>query len=202
VYSNAGATVGGNAPGRLLVLNVDNTAFPTQALYIRNDGNSHALAIDHNSSGTNALALTLTSINPNDTTLGVEGRESGRGTAKITHKKPDGVADTNASAISILLDRVNAAETTLAAGIFIDSTHANPSSKIANWRSNGADVLVLTPSLLTLTANARFNGTVGFNNTAPISKPTVTGSRGANAALASLLTALASYGLIVDSSSA
>lgn len=42
---------------------------------------------------------------------------------------------------------------------------------------------------------------VGFHGTTPIAKPTVTGSRGANAALASLLTALASYGLVVDSSS-
>lgn len=39
---------------------------------------------------------------------------------------------------------------------------------------------------------------VGFHGTAPIAKPTVTGSRGGNAALASLLTALANYGLIVD----
>ncbi len=35
-----------------------------------------------------------------------------------------------------------------------------------------------------------------------ISAPTVTGSRGGNAALASLLAALVTYGLIVDSSSA
>jgi hypothetical protein len=42
---------------------------------------------------------------------------------------------------------------------------------------------------------------VGFNGTANIAKPTVTGSRGGNAALASLLTALANYGLITDSSS-
>jgi hypothetical protein len=42
---------------------------------------------------------------------------------------------------------------------------------------------------------------VGFNNATPITKPTVTGSRGANAALASLLTALANFGLITDSSS-
>lgn len=41
--------------------------------------------------------------------------------------------------------------------------------------------------------------TVGFNNTAPIAKPTITGSRAANAALASLLTSLASYGLVTDS---
>lgn len=44
-------------------------------------------------------------------------------------------------------------------------------------------------------------GSIGFNGTAAIAKPTVTGSRGANAALASLLTALANYGLLVDSSS-
>ena len=41
-----------------------------------------------------------------------------------------------------------------------------------------------------------------FGSTIPDSKPTVTGSKGANAALASLLTALASYGLVTDSSTA
>lgn len=51
------------------------------------------------------------------------------------------------------------------------------------------------------TADVQIVGKSGFNNTAPIAKPTVTGSRGANAALASLLTALANYGLVVDSSS-
>lgn len=43
-------------------------------------------------------------------------------------------------------------------------------------------------------------GNTGFNGATPIAKPTVTGSKGANAALASLLSALASYGLITDSS--
>lgn len=46
---------------------------------------------------------------------------------------------------------------------------------------------------------AEFAGEVGFNGTAPVAKPTITGSRGGNVALASLLTALAAYGLIVDS---
>lgn len=41
----------------------------------------------------------------------------------------------------------------------------------------------------------------GFNGTAAIAKPTVTGSKGANAALTSLLTALANYGLVTDSTS-
>jgi hypothetical protein len=42
---------------------------------------------------------------------------------------------------------------------------------------------------------------VGFQGTNAIAKPTVTGSRAGNAALASVLTALANYGLITDSSS-
>lgn len=41
----------------------------------------------------------------------------------------------------------------------------------------------------------------GFNGTASTAKPTVSGSRGANAALQSLLTALSSMGLVTDSSS-
>jgi hypothetical protein len=50
-------------------------------------------------------------------------------------------------------------------------------------------------------ALAHQGSTVGFNNTTPISKPTVTGSRGSNAALASLCTALANLGLITNSTS-
>jgi hypothetical protein len=42
---------------------------------------------------------------------------------------------------------------------------------------------------------------VGFFGTSAQSKPTITGSRGGNAALASLLTALADLGLIVNSTS-
>ncbi|MGL4317112.1 MAG: glycosyl hydrolase family 28-related protein [Pseudomonas sp.] len=43
---------------------------------------------------------------------------------------------------------------------------------------------------------------ISFNGNAPISKPTITGSRGGNAALESLLTQLATYGLITDGTSA
>ena len=42
---------------------------------------------------------------------------------------------------------------------------------------------------------------IGFFNSTPNTKQTVTGSRGGNAALASLLSALANYGLVTDSSS-
>lgn len=43
---------------------------------------------------------------------------------------------------------------------------------------------------------------LGFYNSTPVVKPTVTGSRGGNAALQSLLTQLAALGLITDSTSA
>lgn len=52
-------------------------------------------------------------------------------------------------------------------------------------------------------ANFTHQGTnIGFFSTTPTTKQTVTGSRGGNAALASLLTALAAYGFVTDSSSA
>lgn len=46
------------------------------------------------------------------------------------------------------------------------------------------------------------NTGIGFFATAAVAKQTITGSRGGNAALASLLTGLANYGLITDSTSA
>ncbi len=48
----------------------------------------------------------------------------------------------------------------------------------------------------------KFNATsMGFFGITPAAKPTVSGSRGSNAALASLLTGLAALGLVTDSSS-
>lgn len=46
---------------------------------------------------------------------------------------------------------------------------------------------------------AASGGQVGFYGTTPINKPAITGSKGGNAALASLLTQLAALGLITDS---
>lgn len=59
---------------------------------------------------------------------------------------------------------------------------------------------ILGNATIEIGSAVKFASTTGFNNTAPIAKPTVTGSRAANAALASLLTALANYGLVTDSS--
>jgi hypothetical protein len=61
--------------------------------------------------------------------------------------------------------------------------------------------LVVTENETQIVGNLNHDGdNIGFFGTAPTTKPTVTGSRGDNAALASLLTALENLGLITDSS--
>lgn len=61
------------------------------------------------------------------------------------------------------------------------------------WRINGTGI----GDIITISAA----GALGFFGSAGTTKPTVTGSRGGNAALASLLTALAGLGILTDSSS-
>lgn len=72
-----------------------------------------------------------------------------------------------------------------------------------NFVATNTDVVNLIAQYTKLgTSGTANDGTVGFYGTTPAARGTVTGSRGGNAALASLLAVLASYGLIVDSSSA
>jgi hypothetical protein len=59
-----------------------------------------------------------------------------------------------------------------------------------------------TATLLQVGGTCRINGNVGFNNTAPIAKPTLTGAWAGNTAGKALATLLASYGLLTDSSTA
>lgn len=67
--------------------------------------------------------------------------------------------------------------------------------------SGGAIATVLT--ITRSTGGVGFANTpIGFFGTSPQSKKTVTGSRASNAALASLLTQLAGYGLLTDSTTA
>lgn len=62
-------------------------------------------------------------------------------------------------------------------------------------KAGGIGLLDLTQgSGVTLRTNR-----IGFQGAAPIAKPTVSGAKGSNAALGSLITALSSYGLITDS---
>jgi hypothetical protein len=76
------------------------------------------------------------------------------------------------------------------------ATHASRRSELTFLLFDAASFRV--PFTMGSTGSA---SAVGFHGSAAIAKPTVTGSRGGNAALQSLLSALASYGLITDSSS-
>jgi len=147
IYSNHAT-----ATGRLLSVRADNTGFATQVVYVENDGASHAVSIVHNSTGANALGLSIVSVNPNDTTLGINGQETGKGTFKVTHTYV-GTADTNASAISILLGGTSAG--TAAQGIFMDSTAGQPTTgKLLNLRNDGAEMLTLSAAGVLATAGS------------------------------------------------
>lgn len=66
----------------------------------------------------------------------------------------------------------------------------------------GTQTILDAPAGSSVTLGADATRKLGFYGATGATKPTVTGSRGGNAALASLLTSLASQGLIVDGTSA
>jgi hypothetical protein len=86
-------------------------------------------------------------------------------------------------------------------------TTGSPSTTLTLMADPLAALWGATGLTITVTWDATRNGLslnptgqkIGFNGTAPVSKPTVTGSKGANAALGSLMTALSSLGLVTDS---
>jgi hypothetical protein len=84
------------------------------------------------------------------------------------------------------------------------NTDATDNLFLYAYNSSGTfvgSVLAIASTLFQVQVDC-YLGRVGFNGATPGAKPTVTGAKGSNAALASLLTALASYGLITDSSTA
>jgi hypothetical protein len=71
----------------------------------------------------------------------------------------------------------------------------------ASWRITNESAAQIVFSVSS-NGNATFANSCAFFGASPPAKPTVTGSRAGNAALTSLLTALASYGLVTDSTTA
>jgi hypothetical protein len=146
LYSNRGA----DAVGRLLVVNQDNPANPQHALRVENSGTAHTVSVFHDPAAgagdPTAEAVDVVSTNPLDTTVGVRGREEGKGTVKITHEKPTG-ADGNASAISIAL----LGPGTACQGIFIGNDAGNQTTgPLLHVRNGGPG-----DERLTLTADGR-----------------------------------------------
>ncbi len=91
-------------------------------------------------------------------------------------------------------------------GLVAAQVIAGPSTMwLASRDTSGAEVRIVAGAGLQTALRAGASGgnpTIGFLGAAPVTRPAVTGSRGGNAALASLLTQLASLGLITDSTSA
>ncbi|MBL1100153.1 hypothetical protein [Streptomyces coffeae] len=71
-----------------------------------------------------------------------------------------------------------------------------------NLYRSAADTLRTDDGLIVALALRHLGSTLGFYGATAASKPTITGSRGGNAALASLLTALSTLGLVTDSTTA
>lgn len=71
-----------------------------------------------------------------------------------------------------------------------------------NLRRSAANEWTTDDALIVSLAFRHLGTTLGFYGATAASKPTVTGSRGGNAALASLLTALSTLGLVTDSTTA
>lgn len=86
----------------------------------------------------------------------------------------------------------------MAAGGTLIGTYAHAGSGSAGTVANGIDF-----TNVTFTGNAiQTTGKIKADTFTPNVKPTVTGSRGGNAALASFLTGIATAGLIIDSTTA
>lgn len=137
VYSNAGAST-----GRLVNIRADNPLFDQAPLHIDNDGVGNAFEILHNSTGSSSLGLSLTSINPNDTALGVIGQELSKGTVKITHKYT-GTSDANASCISMLISGTSAG--TACQGLYIATDSGKPTTgKYINFNNDGVQIFAVT----------------------------------------------------------
>ena len=135
LHSNRGA----DALGRLLVVNQANPANPQHAVRIQNAGTAHTVSIFHDPAGgagdPAAEAVDIVSTNAQDTALGVRGRESGKGTVKITHGKPAS-SDADASALSIALEGAG----TACQGIYIGNDAGNPTTgNLLHIRNGGPD---------------------------------------------------------------
>jgi hypothetical protein len=132
-------------------------------------------------------------------TLGVTGAATLAATSVTTLTVSSTLGVTGTSTLGVL--NAGATQvTTLAASSTLNVTGV---STVAALAAQAITCTTLTAGS-TLTAQANFAHTganVGFFNSAVNAKQTVSGSRGGNAALASLCSALANYGLITDSTS-
>lgn len=169
--------------GHLFVARANNATFNQNAVYVEHNGTGHGVTVNHKGTGSSSSALNVASTNTSHSAVGISGVETSKGTLKVTHTGTG--TDANASAISVDL----AGSGTAAQGIFVDATGGGTTGHLLRLRNNTADKFIVSK-----------DGGPGFYGATPVAKPEVTGSRSDGTALASLLTALETLGLITDSS--
>lgn len=107
-----------------------------------------------------------------------------------------GTAITDTSTFGITIESINAA-----GNVSVSSTNAvaiGGTNQVS--LSTNAGEITMSSGGGSIWIAADIGDKISFNDVTPVAKPTVTGSKGGNAALASLLTALSSLGLVTDSS--
>lgn len=180
----------GYAPGYAMHLNpnVDTTFLLMQAASFVTQAGAYIL-------GKTPAAVETFRINPNGTGVFGEGTGTGAGKGMAIGNIGNGSISYFGLAHS---DRMNATDYALEQGPTGDTYLNAASGQSVTIQTGGANRVVIN-STQTLTAALKVSGNVGFYNTAPIAKPTVTGSAGGNVALISLVTQLAALGLITNS---
>ena len=170
---------------------------------IDTSGGGHGIQLNEHGAG--GISLYTTSNGP------INLQTAGSGNISLT--SGEGVGLTGAAGVT-LTDTSGI----FSGGIILTSDNTSTGIQILTTASGGRilldsslyDIQLSAASNITLdsgtlvilsgTTGVQINSDVGFFGTTPVAQPTITGSRGGNAALASLLTALADYGLIIDSS--
>lgn len=135
---NVYSTAGGSSLGRLVNITAAHAAYDRAAMHIDYAGTSNAVEISSTGTGTTGNALNVVSANPNDSTVGINGAETGRGTLKVVHAYP-GQDDANASALSL---RANGAGTA-AQGIFFDAEDGT-TGNMMKFRNAGIDKFIMS----------------------------------------------------------
>ena len=109
---------------------------------------------------------------------------------------------TTALTLSGLNQEIELGSTSSANTPYVDfHSSGNPTDYDARIIVSGGTASIANGDMSIMSGSLRMPSKVGFGVT-PVSRPTVTGSRGGNAALTSLLSALASLGLITNSTTA
>jgi hypothetical protein len=138
---NVYSTSGSGALGRLVNITASNSTFDKPAMHVDYAGTANAVEVSSTGTGAPGNALNVVSTNNNDSAVGINGAEVGRGTVKVVHNYP-GQSDANASALSL---RANGAGTA-AQGIFFDAEDGGTTGNLMKFRNAGVDKFIMGPN--------------------------------------------------------